>query len=135
MHVSPCDPPAGPLRPRAVRARRLTELVDVLTDATLYGDDTVVVHGITHDSRLVRAGDLYLARPGEHTHGIHHVDAAVAAGAVALLTDQASADAALAAGASAVVAVADPRAVAGPAAAAVYGHPASALTGLGTTGP
>src|SRR5436305_8965048 len=134
MHVSPCDPPAGPLRRRPVRARRLTELVDVLTDATLYGDDTVVVHGITHDSRLVQAGDLYLARPGEHTHGIQHVDAAVSAGAAAVLTDTFSVDAAVAAGAAAVVAVADPRAAAGPAASWVYGKPAADLTVVGITG-
>ena len=106
----------------------------MLTDATLYGDDTVVVHGMTHDSRLVQAGDLYLARPGEHTHGIQHVDAAVSAGAVAVLTDPASVDAAVAAGAAAVVVVPDPRAAAGPAAAWVYGNPATDLTVVGITG-
>jgi UDP-N-acetylmuramoyl-L-alanyl-D-glutamate--2,6-diaminopimelate ligase len=106
----------------------------VLTDATLYGDDTVTVRGITHDSRQVQAGDLYLARPGEHTHGIRHVAGAVAAGAVAVLTDPPSVDAALAAGAAAVVSVDDPRAVAGPAAAWVYGSPAADLSVIGITG-
>src|SRR4051812_49638129 len=80
MPTSPCDPPNGPLRPRAVRERRLVELAEVLTDAVLAGDEATVVRGITHDSRHVQAGDLYLARPGEHTHGIRHVDNAVAAG-------------------------------------------------------
>jgi UDP-N-acetylmuramoyl-L-alanyl-D-glutamate--2,6-diaminopimelate ligase len=134
MPTSPCDPPNGPLRPRAVRERRLTELVDVLTDATLYGDDTVAVRGITHDSRQVQPGDLYLARPGEHTHGIQHVDGAVAAGAAAVLTDPQSVGTALAAGAAAVVSVADPRALAGPAAAWVYGSPAADLSVIGITG-
>ena len=134
MPTSPCDPPEGPLRPRAVRERRLAELTDVLTDAALTGDATTVVRGITHDSRQVREGDLYLARPGEHTHGIRHVDDAVAAGAVAVLTDPPSVDAALAAGVRAAVAVPDPRAAAGPAAAWVYGHPAAALTVVGITG-
>ena len=106
----------------------------MLTEATLYGDDTVVVHGITHDSRQVRTGDLYLARPGEHTHGIQHVDSAVAAGAAAVLTDPPSVQAALDAGAAAVVAVPDPRASAGPAAAWVYGNPAADLTLVGVTG-
>src|SRR3954465_5829797 len=115
MPTSPCDPTETPLRPRAVRERRLTELAEVLTDAVLSGDDATVVRGITHDSRQVQPGDLYLARPGEHTHGIRHVDAAVAAGAVAVLTDPPSMDLALAAGARAVVGVADPRAAAGPA--------------------
>src|SRR3954470_20628737 len=109
MPTSPCDPPSGPLRPRAVRERRLVELADVLTDAVLSGDETTVVRGITHDSRHVQAGDLYLARPGNHTHGIQHVDDAVAAGAVAVLTDPPSVAIALTAGARAVLAVPDPR--------------------------
>src|SRR3954453_12281944 len=87
MPTSPCDPPNGPLRPRAVRERRLVELAEVLTDAVLAGDEATVVRGITHDSRLVQPGDLYLARPGEHTHGIRHVDNAVAAGGGALPAD------------------------------------------------
>jgi UDP-N-acetylmuramoyl-L-alanyl-D-glutamate--2,6-diaminopimelate ligase len=106
----------------------------VLTDATLYGDGVTVVQGITHDSRLVRPGDLYLARPGEHTHGIQHVADAASAGAVAVLTDPPSVETALAAGVATVVAVPDPRAAAGPAAAWVYGNPAAALTVVGITG-
>src|SRR3954447_4893067 len=128
MPTSPCDPTKGPLRPRAVRERRLVELAEVLTDATLAGDQTTVVRGITHDSRHVQPGDLYLARPGEHTHGIRHVDAALAAGAVAVLTDPPSVDLALAAGARAAVSVTVPRGAAGPAAAWIYGYPAAALT-------
>src|SRR4051812_22550626 len=134
MPTSPCDPPNGPLRPRAVRERRLVELAEGLTDAVLAGDEATVVRGITHDSRHVQAGDLYLARPGEHTHGIRHVDSAVAAGAVAVLTDPQSVGIALAAGAQTVLAVLDPRAAAGPAAAWVYGHPAADLTVIGITG-
>src|SRR3954453_21646307 len=134
MPTSPCDPPQGPLRPRAVRERRLPELADVLTDAVLSGDDAPLVRGIPHDSRHVQAGDLYLARPGEHTHGIRHVSDAVAAGAVAVLTDLPSVDVALAAGARTVLAVPDPRAAAGPSAAWVYGHPAASLTVGGITG-
>src|SRR3989440_5467183 len=134
MPTSPCDPPSGPLRPRAVRERRLVELAEVLTDAVLAGDEATLVRGITHDSRHVQPGDLYLARPGEHSHGIRHVDNAVAAGAVAVLTDPQSADVAVAAGARKVLAVPDARAAAGPAAAWVYGHPAADLTVIGITG-
>src|SRR3954453_10201520 len=134
MPTSPCDPPQGPLRPRAVRERRLAELADVLTDAVLSGDDATLVRGITHDSRYVQAGDLYLARRGETTHGTGHAGQAVAAGAVAVLTDPQSVDVALAAGARTVLAVPDPRGAAGPAAAWVYGHPAADLTLIGING-
>jgi len=92
------------------------------------------VTGITHDSRAVRPGDLYLARPGEHAHGIEFVADAVAAGAVAVLTDAPSVPSALSAGAGAAVEVPDPRAAAGPAAAWVYGDPARALDVIGVTG-
>src|SRR3954454_12575718 len=109
MPTSPCDPPNGPLRPRAVRERRLVELAEVLTDAVLAGDEATVVRGITHDSRPVQAGDLSLARPGEHTHGVRHVDHADGPGAVAVLPDPQSVEAALAAGAQTVLAVLDPR--------------------------
>src|SRR3954454_23617991 len=134
MPTSPCGPSEGPLRPRAVRERRLPELADVLTDAALTGDDTTVVRGITHDSRHVQPGDLYLARPGEHTHGIRHVDDAVATGAVAVLTEPASVDRALAAGARTLVPVPYPRSAAGRGAAWFYGPPAASLTVVGITG-
>ena len=100
----------------------------------MYGDPGTSVTGITHDSRHVVAGDLYVARAGERTHGIDHVEDAIAAGAVAVLTDEPSAQLAVAAGASAVVAVADPRTAMGPAAAWVYADPAADLLMLGVTG-
>lgn len=126
--------PDLPPRPSEVPPRRLGSLLDRLPGGRLDGDPTTAVTGVTHDSRLVRAGDLYIARAGEQTHGIDHVEDAVRAGAVAVLTDPGSADRAAAAGAHAVVVVTDPRAAMGPAAAWVYGDPASELLVLGVTG-
>ncbi|NND90372.1 MAG: UDP-N-acetylmuramoyl-L-alanyl-D-glutamate--2,6-diaminopimelate ligase [Granulosicoccus sp.] len=45
----------------------------------------VSVSGVCLDSRLVRAGDAYLAVAGATTHGMRFADAAVAAGAVAVV--------------------------------------------------
>jgi len=134
MPTAPRDPTDGPLRPQVVGERQVSELADVLTDVTVTGDSTTTVRGITHDSRQVQPGDLYLARPGERTHGIAHVADALAAGAVAVLTDPPSVATAVSAGARSVLAVADPRAAAGPAAAWVYGTPSRALTVIGITG-
>jgi UDP-N-acetylmuramoyl-L-alanyl-D-glutamate--2,6-diaminopimelate ligase len=123
-------------RPSGTPGLPVRGITDRLPDARLHGDhvlDTVVT-GITHDSREVRAGDIYVARPGEHSHGIDYVTDAVTAGAVAVLTDSSSVPAALAAGADAVVEVPDPRAAAGPAAAWVYGDPARDLDVIGVTG-
>jgi UDP-N-acetylmuramoyl-L-alanyl-D-glutamate--2,6-diaminopimelate ligase len=110
------------------------DLLDRLPGSRLAGDAAIQVSGATHDSRQVRSGDLYVARAGDHTHGITHVGEALAAGAVAVLTDPESADLASSAGAAAVVIVADPRAAMGATAAWAYGDPASALLLLGVTG-
>src|SRR4051794_33306620 len=107
--------PAPALRPEIVPAQRIDGLVARVPGARLVGDGAVTVTGITHDSRLVRAGDIYVARAGQKTHGIDHVADAVRAGAPAVLTDAASVPAAVAAGAAAVVEVDDPQLRAGPA--------------------
>jgi UDP-N-acetylmuramoyl-L-alanyl-D-glutamate--2,6-diaminopimelate ligase len=126
--------PLPPIRPQSVPAQRIAGLAQRLAGAQVHGDADTLVTGITHDSRQVCAGDVYLARAGQHTHGITHVRDALAAGAVAVLTDPWSAGAASDAGARAVVEVADPQAAAGPAAAWVYGDPARAVSLVGITG-
>src|SRR6476646_3839188 len=126
--------PVPSIRPQTVPAQRISGLAARLDGAQVHGDADTLVTGITHDSRQVLPGDVYLARAGQKTHGIAHVQQALAAGAVAVLTDSESAAKATAAGARAVVAVEDPQAAAGPVAAWVYGDPAHALTLVGITG-
>ena len=93
----------------------------------------VHVTGVTLDSRTVQPGDLYAALPGHVTHGARFVQAAVAAGAVAVLTDPAGAEECSAAGVPVVV-VNSPRAVLGEVSARVYGEPAGDLVLIGVTG-
>src|SRR3954470_2085676 len=126
--------PVPSIRPQHVRAQRIVGLVQRLPGARVHGDADALVSGITHDSRQVRAGDVYVARAGQHTHGIDHVAQALSAGATAVLTDPGSASRASDAGASAVIEVNDPQSAAGPAAAWIYGDPARALTIVGITG-
>jgi UDP-N-acetylmuramoyl-L-alanyl-D-glutamate--2,6-diaminopimelate ligase len=121
-------------RPNEVLPQHLGSLLDRLPSARLEGAAETLVTGITHDSRSVRPGDLYVARAGTHTHGIDHVATAAAAGAVAVLTDAESAAAATAAGIAAVVVVDDVAAVMGAAAAWTYGDPAASLLLFGVTG-
>lgn len=121
-------------RPRTVSATRLATLVSLLAAEPLPPVDADrQVTGVTHASGEVRPGDLYAALPGSRRHGAEFVGAAVAAGAVAVLTDAAGADAARAAGVPAVV-VADPRGRLGDVAAAVYGNPTERLAVIGITG-
>ena len=97
------------------------------------GDGTPLVHGVTHDSRAVRRGDLFAALPGAHGHGSEHGAQAVTAGAVAVLTDPAGLAAALRCGVPVLV-VPDAAAALGPVAAAAYDHPSRDLDVVGVTG-
>jgi UDP-N-acetylmuramoyl-L-alanyl-D-glutamate--2,6-diaminopimelate ligase len=91
------------------------------------------VLGITLDSRQVRPGDLYVALPGARVHGAAFCDDAVAAGAVAVLTDPDGRVRAAASGVPVFV-LADPRARLGEIACWVYGDPSSRLRLIGVTG-
>ena len=101
--------------------------------APLHGDGSgVEVSGISLSSQRIRPGDLYAALPGSRSHGIEFAQAAVGAGAVAVLTDPAGA---AATGAGAPLLVVDhPRAVLGRLAARVYGEPARSMRMVGVTG-
>ncbi|GAA0567040.1 UDP-N-acetylmuramoyl-L-alanyl-D-glutamate--2,6-diaminopimelate ligase [Paractinoplanes ferrugineus] len=122
--------PAVP-RPETVAPLRLTRLAALLP-ASLSGED-IEVTGITHSSREVLQGDLYAALAGANRHGAEFAADAAAAGAVAVLTDAAGRDAALATGLPVLV-TDDPRAALGAASAAVYGDPSARLLMIGITG-
>ena len=105
-----------------------------LTPMTPNGTDREpAISGVTHDSRIVRPGDLYAALPGTRVHGAEFSAAAVMAGATAILTDAAGRDRAAAAGVPVVV-IADPRARLGEIACWVYGDPSRRLGLIGVTG-
>ncbi|SDT63641.1 UDP-N-acetylmuramoyl-L-alanyl-D-glutamate--2,6-diaminopimelate ligase [Actinoplanes derwentensis] len=122
---------SGIPRPETVGPCLLARLAELLP-ADLTGGD-VPVTGVTHSSREVRPGDLYAALPGANRHGAEFTADAARSGAVAVLTDPAGRDRALAAGLPVLVAD-DPRAVLGAAAAAIYGDPSRRLTMIGVTG-
>ena len=89
--------------------------------------------GLTLDSRSVQPGDLYVALPGARVHGAAFCADAVAAGAVAVLTDPDGRSRAVASGVPVFV-LADPRARLGEIACWVYGNPSSRLRLIGVTG-
>ncbi|HEY2736955.1 MAG TPA: Mur ligase domain-containing protein, partial [Thermoanaerobaculia bacterium] len=73
------------------------------------------ISGVTHDSRTVEPGDLYVALVGQRFDGRDFARDAVARGAVAVVVDET-------------------RALLAPLAAAVYGHPDRELILAGVTG-
>jgi len=91
------------------------------------------VSGVTLDSRGVKPGDLYVALPGSRVHGAAFCAEAVAAGAVAILTDPDGRSRAAASGVPVFV-VADPRARLGEVACWVYRNPSGRLRLIGVTG-
>jgi UDP-N-acetylmuramoyl-L-alanyl-D-glutamate--2,6-diaminopimelate ligase len=125
-------------RPRHPVATSLTDLV-----AWLGGQDAEVstrgdlgsreITGLSLSSQRIRPGDLYAALPGARAHGIGFAAEAVAAGAVAVLTDHDGLEAAGSLDVPLIV-VARPRALLGRLAARVHGNPAAALRMIGVTG-
>ncbi|WP_371496542.1 UDP-N-acetylmuramoyl-L-alanyl-D-glutamate--2,6-diaminopimelate ligase [Kitasatospora sp. NBC_00374] len=121
---------ASPPRPTEEAAMPFAEVARLLGLEPVDGPQ---VTGITHDSRAVRPGDVYVAFPGANHHGAAFAAAAVAAGAAAVLTDAAGAELAADCGAPLLV-VESPRASMGELAAAVYGRPSEQLLMIGLTG-
>lgn len=92
----------------------------------------VAVTGVTLRAQDAQPGDLFAALPGSNAHGAQFAAEAVAAGAVAVLTDPDGARM-LDVGVPVLVHPA-PRTVLGDAAALVYGDPSSKLAVIGVTG-
>jgi UDP-N-acetylmuramoyl-L-alanyl-D-glutamate--2,6-diaminopimelate ligase len=92
-----------------------------------------VVTGLSLSSQRVRGGDVYAALPGSRAHGAAYAASAVAAGAVAVLTDPAGSDLCPEPGVPVLV-VDRPRQLLGRLAAHLYGDPARALRLVAVTG-
>jgi len=130
------DPLPAELRPEFVRPRPLAAAARLAGVADIRPEwDQVLLSGLAHDSRRIRPGDLYTALPGSNTHGAVHARSALAAGAVAILTDPDGSRILQSHHPPVpVLVVPKPREVLGPLAAWLYDHPDRALLLLGVTG-
>ncbi len=123
------------LRPEMPAGAGLGELA-ALSGATLTGADARV-RGVTLRAQDAGAGDLFAALAGARAHGAGYAAQAVAAGAVAVLTDPAGLELLRADPATAQTPVLvhhEPRTVLGAVSARVYGDPSHRLTLIGITG-
>lgn len=100
-------------------------------DATIRGDGSTIVSGLTQDSRSVQPGDMYCCVRGRSVDGHRFIPDAIQRGAVALLVD---APVENIPDDVSVVSVANVREVLGLVASTAFSHPASALTIVGITG-
>jgi UDP-N-acetylmuramoyl-L-alanyl-D-glutamate--2,6-diaminopimelate ligase len=127
--------PLGVIRPVRLAPRPLSGLAELLgvgrTESV--GSGLGILTGVTHDSRAVKPGDLYAALPGARTHGAVYSEQAVAAGAVAILTDPDGRDRAARTGVPVFV-VSNPRERLGDVSCWIYGDPSHRMTMIGVTG-
>ncbi|MFB9432727.1 UDP-N-acetylmuramoyl-L-alanyl-D-glutamate--2,6-diaminopimelate ligase [Streptoalloteichus tenebrarius] len=137
--VAPAPPRPSHVTPTAVA--ELARLADARVVSQGPDAPATPVTGVTLRAQNTRPGDLYAALPGARAHGADFADQALAAGAVAVLTDEAGAARPalreappVRDGRVPVLVCADPRAVVGGLAAHVYGNPSSRLRVLGVTG-
>ena len=99
--------------------------------ALFHNDDTIVVTGISQDSRDIKPGDLFCCVRGQTFDGHRYVDQAIENGAVAVLLEEKI---------SSVpdhvvqIEVANVRQVLGHVAAAAFGFPCRSLSLIGITG-
>ena len=114
-------------------AMRLSDLLEGFpVNVTGRGLD-VFVRGVAHDSRVVQAGDLFVALVGARFDGRLYAAQALAQGAVAVLA-QGAAPSDFPADALWIEASAPPRSFLGPLSARAYGEPHRELRLLGVTG-
>ena len=125
-------PASRPQRPLSVLSTLLGVRL-VAAGGSVPPNELGFLSGLTLDSRSVKPGDLYVALPGTRVHGAAFCADAVAAGAVAVLTDPDGRARAAASGVPVFV-LAEPRARLGEIACWVYGDPSSRLRLIGVTG-
>jgi UDP-N-acetylmuramoyl-L-alanyl-D-glutamate--2,6-diaminopimelate ligase len=111
------------------RSMSLGALADVIAPERVIGLPMGEVLGLAYDSRQVAPGTLFFAIPGVHVDGHDYVASAVAAGAIAVVTERELADL----GVPQLIASRSREAIA-DAAAAWYDHPSRKLHVIGLTG-
>lgn len=91
------------------------------------------ITGITHHTKSVEPGDLFVALSGEKNHGAQFVSEAIASGASAVLTDDAG-QALITDNQIPVLTVKNPRHMLGDISSFVFGNPSHSLKVFGITG-
>jgi len=133
---SPVKTDIAPPRPSTTRPVALAELAAATAPAggrlIETGADATIT-GVTLRAGQVRPGDLFAALPGARAHGADFAADALAAGAVAVLTDPAGATRP-ALGRVPLLVHDEPRRVLGELSSLIYGDPSSRLSIIGITG-
>ncbi|SDH77911.1 UDP-N-acetylmuramoylalanyl-D-glutamate--2,6-diaminopimelate ligase [Actinokineospora alba] len=125
----------APPRPSHTDPVALSSLAEASAARLIARSPETTVTGATLRAQHVRHGDLFAALPGARVHGADFAADAIAAGAAAVLTDEAgAARPAVRDSGLPVLVHDDPRAALGPIAAMIYGNPSAKLAIIGVTG-
>jgi UDP-N-acetylmuramoyl-L-alanyl-D-glutamate--2,6-diaminopimelate ligase len=116
-----------PLLDHAITVEEISRLIGVNTDL----DPTLTFSGATSNDSLVSVGDLFLAYPGEKTHGAQFAANAISLGARAILTDVQGATFAKD---LPVIIVPNVRTAGAVISANLYGKPMQEMVSIGITG-
>jgi UDP-N-acetylmuramoyl-L-alanyl-D-glutamate--2,6-diaminopimelate ligase len=106
-----------------------TLISELLPDFDLRQVSNRQITGICDDSRLVKPGDLFIARPGHKTDGSKFIQQAVSRGAAAVVSSAATGDCPVP-----QIILPDPAAAASPLAHIFHRHPDRQVRTLGVTG-
>ena len=109
----------------------LNELLKAIQPVEVAGDSNIEITGVNIDSRLVEAGQLFMAMRGTQADGHAYIPAAIAKGAIAILCEDMPEEPV--AGIT-YVRVKDSEDVVGKIATTFYGDPTSKLKLVGVTG-
>jgi UDP-N-acetylmuramoyl-L-alanyl-D-glutamate--2,6-diaminopimelate ligase len=109
-----------------------TDLASVLRDITQIRP--TIVRDMHLDSRCVQPGDAFVAVAGKNSHGLSHVDAAAANGAVAVLYDPADAESIAFPSTLQAIAIPQLKSRLGVLADRAYGEPSARLEVAAVTG-
>lgn len=116
-----------PLLDHAITVEEISRIIGVSIDL----DPSLTFSGVASSDRDVVEGDLFLAYPGEKTHGAHFAANAISSGARAILTD---ADGAKIALGLPVIIAQHARTAGALISAALYGKPMQEMISIGVTG-
>ncbi len=110
---------------------QLNELLKAIQPVQVIGDTTIEITGVNIDSRLVKAGNLFMAMRGTQADGHAYIPSAIAKGAIAVLCEEVPEQPAVG---ITFVQVKDSEEATGKVAHAFYGNPTSKLQLVGVTG-
>ncbi len=109
----------------------LSEIIAELDSPLLHGDSTISVVGVTHDSRRIEPGWLFVAVSGDHVDGHRFIGSAIEAGAAAVMAERVRKGDL---GGVPWIQVPNTRFALGRVSAVVYGHPTKKVSLVGITG-